>query len=78
MTKGMGTEEVITAPRSPWQNPYVERLIGSIRRYVWTMSIVWNRRTLRRILQSYCPNSAFRPVIHSFYGCMTFWRGTGQ
>ena len=31
MTKGLGMEEVITAPRSPWQNPYVERLIGSIR-----------------------------------------------
>jgi len=31
MTKGIGMEEVITAPRSPWQNPYVERLIGSIR-----------------------------------------------
>jgi hypothetical protein len=28
----MGIIEVITAPRSPWQNPYVERLIGSIRR----------------------------------------------
>ena len=25
-------EEILTAPRSPWQNPYVERLIGSIRR----------------------------------------------
>jgi putative transposase len=32
MTKGLGMEEVISAPRSPWQNPYVERLIGSIRR----------------------------------------------
>jgi hypothetical protein len=32
LTKGMGIEEVVTAPRSPWQNPYVERLIGSIRR----------------------------------------------
>ena len=28
----MGIKEVVTAPRSPWQNPYVERLIGSIRR----------------------------------------------
>jgi putative transposase len=28
----MGIEEVMIAPRSPWQNPYVERLIGSIRR----------------------------------------------
>ena len=27
-----GVEEVVTAPRSPWQNPYVERLIGSVRR----------------------------------------------
>jgi transposase InsO family protein len=25
-------EEILTAPRSPWQNPYAERLIGSIRR----------------------------------------------
>jgi hypothetical protein len=28
----MGIDEVPIAPRSPWQNPYVERLIGSIRR----------------------------------------------
>jgi putative transposase len=32
MTKGLGMEEMICAPRSPWQNPYVERLIGSVRR----------------------------------------------
>jgi putative transposase len=30
--EGMGIEEVPTAPRSPWQNPYCERVIGSIRR----------------------------------------------
>jgi transposase InsO family protein len=30
--RAMGIMEVITAPRSPWQNPYAERLIGSIRR----------------------------------------------
>ena len=29
---GMGIAEVVSAPASPWQNPYVERLIGSIRR----------------------------------------------
>jgi hypothetical protein len=28
----MGINEIITAPQSPWQNPFVERLIGSIRR----------------------------------------------
>ena len=30
--KSLGIEEVVTAPRSPWQNPFVERIIGSIRR----------------------------------------------
>src|SRR5580765_7350387 len=30
--KGMGIDEVLTAPHSPWQNPFAERLIGSIRR----------------------------------------------
>ena len=34
--KGMGVEEVVIAPRSPWQNPFVERVVGSIRRNVWT------------------------------------------
>jgi hypothetical protein len=32
MTRDMGMEEVLTAPRSPWQNPFVERLVASIRR----------------------------------------------
>jgi len=51
--QGMGTEAVITAPRSPWQNPFVERLIGSIRRECLDHVIVWNEGSLRRILQSY-------------------------
>ena len=49
----MGIEEVATAPRSPWQNPYVERLIGSIRRKCLDHVIVWNETSLRRILRSY-------------------------
>jgi transposase InsO family protein len=53
MIRDMGTEEVLTAPRSPWQNPYVERLIGSIRRECLDHVIVWNQRSLSRILQSY-------------------------
>jgi transposase InsO family protein len=32
ITKGMGAEEAVTAPRAPWQDPFVERLVGSIRR----------------------------------------------
>ena len=51
--KNMGIEEVKIAPRSPWQNPYVERLIGSIRRDVLNDMIVLNERHLRRVLQSY-------------------------
>jgi transposase InsO family protein len=49
----MGIEEVITAPRSPWQNPYVERLIGSIRRECLDHVIVLHERHLRRLLTSY-------------------------
>ena len=30
--EGMGIDEVLTPPNSPWQNPFAERLIGSIRR----------------------------------------------
>ena len=47
-----GVEEVVTAPRSPWQNPYVERLIGSVRRECLDHSIILNERHLRRILGS--------------------------
>ena len=46
-------EEVITAPHSPWQTPYVERLIGSIRRECLDYVIVLSENHLRRILKSY-------------------------
>ena len=52
-TRDIGMEEVLSAPRSPWQNPYVERLLGSIRRECVEHVIVWNRRSLHRTLQSY-------------------------
>jgi putative transposase len=51
--KSMGIEEVLTAYHSPWQNPYVERLHGSIRRECTDHVIVFGERHLRRILQSY-------------------------
>ena len=51
--QAMGIEEVITAPRSPWQNPYVERLIGSIRRECLDHIVIFNERHLRRVLSSY-------------------------
>lgn len=49
----LGIEEVVTAPHSPWQNSYVERAIGSIRRECLNHVIVVNERHLRRILSSY-------------------------
>jgi putative transposase len=51
--KSFGIEEVKTAPRSPWQNPFVERLIGSIRRDCLDHVIVLNEQHLRRILRDY-------------------------
>jgi len=51
--QGLGIEEVLTAPRSPWQSPYVERLIGSIRRECLDHIIVVNERHLKQTLRSY-------------------------
>jgi hypothetical protein len=48
----MGIEELITAPRSPWKNPFVERVIGSIRRECLDHVIIINERHLRRVLTS--------------------------
>jgi transposase InsO family protein len=51
--EGMGIEQKIIAPRSPWQNPYAERLVGSIRRECLDRVIVFNERQLRQLLESY-------------------------
>jgi putative transposase len=51
--KGMRIDEVLTAPHSPWQNPFAERLIGSIRRECLNHVLVLGERHLRRILTRY-------------------------
>jgi transposase InsO family protein len=51
--EAFGLTAVRTAPRSPWQNPYVERVIGSIRRECLDHIIVFNERHLRRVLRAY-------------------------
>jgi transposase InsO family protein len=50
----MNIKEAVTAPKSPWQNPFAERLIGSIRRECLDHVIIFNRKHLHRILTSYC------------------------
>ncbi len=49
----LGIREVLTAPQSPWQNAYVERLIGSIRRECLDHVIIVDESSLRRVLKSY-------------------------
>jgi len=51
--KSLGIQEILTAPKSPWQNPYAERLIGSIRRECLNHYIILNARHLKRTLSSY-------------------------
>jgi transposase InsO family protein len=80
--EAMNITEVITAPRSPWQNAYVERVIGSIRRECLDHLVIFNERHLRRVMSSYvdyyhrtrthlsldkdCPES--RPIQHRSVG----------
>ena len=49
----MGIREVPTAPRAPWQNPFVERVIGSIRRECLDHCLILNEAHLRRLLHGY-------------------------
>ena len=51
--RDMRMEEVLSAPRSPWQRAYVERLIGSIRRECLDHVIVFHQAGLRRTLAAY-------------------------
>ena len=50
---GLGIAEVVSSPMSPWQSPYIERLIGSIRRECLDHVIVLNQTHLRRTLARY-------------------------
>ncbi len=52
-TKALGIRQVVTALRSPWQNAYVERVIGSIRRECLDHVIVLGERQLKRVLSEY-------------------------
>ena len=49
----LGIEEVLTAYRSPWQNPYAERIIGSMRRECLDHIIVLGPKHWQRVLTQY-------------------------
>jgi putative transposase len=51
--KAMGMKQVLSAPRSPWQRAYVERVIGTIRRECLDHVIVFDQASLSRHLQSF-------------------------
>ena len=51
--RSMGIEQVLSAPRSPWQNPFVERFIGTLRRDCLDHVIALNERQLRRVVGRY-------------------------
>jgi len=52
--QAMGIEEVLTAPRAPWQNAFVERFIGSARRECFDHVVVFNEAGLQRLMTLYC------------------------
>jgi putative transposase len=51
--RGIGIEQLLSAPRSPWQNPFVERLIGTLRRDCLDHVIALNERQLKRVIARY-------------------------
>ena len=51
--ESLGIRHMLISARSPWQNPYVERVIGSIRRECVDHMIIFNERHLRRVLREY-------------------------
>jgi transposase InsO family protein len=55
-------KELVTTLASPWENAYVERFIGSIRRECFDHTIVLNERHLRRLLKEY---------LSYYHGCRT-------
>jgi transposase InsO family protein len=66
--KALGIEEVVIAPRSPWQNPYSERVIGSLRRECLDYVVVLGEKHLRRIMR--CAwrinNCGHNPLLYLF------------
>jgi transposase InsO family protein len=52
-TKAMGIEDVLTAPHAPWQNPFVERFVGSARRECFDHVLAFNEAGVRKLMALY-------------------------
>jgi len=52
--KAMEIEEVVTTPHAPWQNPFVERFVGSARRECFDHVIAFNEAGVRKLMRHYC------------------------
>ena len=81
-------KEVLIAPRSPWQSPFVERVIGTLRRELLDHVIVMNEQYLRRLLRTFVAEYYHRSRTHLSLGkdspdprsvepssADAFWRG---
>jgi hypothetical protein len=64
----LGVKEVMIAPRSPWQSPYVERVIGTFRRELLDHVIVMNEGHLRRLLRKFVAEYYHRSRTHLSLG----------
>ena len=64
----LGIEEVVIARRSPWQSPYVERVIGTLRRELLDHVIVMNEGHLRRLLRRFVDEYYHRCRTHLSLG----------
>jgi transposase InsO family protein len=76
----MGIRDRPTAPRSPWQNGYAERLIGSIRRECLNHVVVFGEAHLRRVLKKYAGyynRSSQRTCDYVVDGKRFRWAGSG-
>ena len=66
--QNLGIQAVIIARRCPWQTPYVERVIGTLRRELVDHTIVMNERHLRRLLRRYVAEYCHPCRIHLSLG----------
>jgi putative transposase len=69
LLRNSGTKSIRTAKRSPWQNPYAERVIGTIRRELFDFNVPRSQRHLEHLLKEY---------VHDYYDVGRTHLGLGR